>query len=377
MILEPLTVRDWKQHPPQELWRHPIGEGWSSFAIVGSRAFTQEQRGPLECVVCYHADTGAELWSHADETRYETAMAGIGPRATPTLTDSAVFALGATGILNCLDPVTGETVWQRNICDDAGTSTPEWGFSGSPLIVDETIIIDAGGSGDKAVIAYHQDTGDIVWAAGNHRAGYASPRLEKIRGQTVLLVFHGDGLLAMSPSDGSRFWEYPFTNMYQVNAAQPMMTGDHVFISTGYDGGCVALDPGRISDARPAEVWPPNRDLKLKFNEAVALDGFVYGLDDGILCCVNAATGRREWKGGRYRFGHVLLWDDVLLVQSEAGYTALVEATPEAFREITRFSALSQPTGGSPVKVWNVPVVNRSRLYVRSAREAACFELPR
>ena len=374
---EPLSVRNWQQHPPKQLWRHPVGEGWSSFAVVGSRAFTQEQRGPLECVVCYRSDSGVEIWAHTDETRYETAMGGIGPRATPTVTDSAVFALGATGIFNCMDPVTGTILWQRNICEDAESSMPEWGFCGSPLLVDNTVVIDAGGSSNKAVIAYDQSTGDIVWAAENHRAGYSSPRLEIIDGQHILLVFHGDGLLAIDPTDGSRLWQYPFTNMYHVNAAQPLLIGDHVIVSNGYDGGCVALETGRITNGCPAEVWPPNRRLKLKFNEAVVQDGFVYGLDDGILCCIDAASGERRWKGGRYRFGQVLLWDGVLLVQSENGHTALVEATPDAYREITRFPGLSRLRGGGPVKVWNVPVVNRSRLYIRSAEEAACFELPR
>lgn len=375
IVREPLTVRDWKAHPPQELWRHPIGEACSSFAVTGPRLFTQEQRGPDECVVCYHTMTGQELWVHQDTTRYETGMGGIGPRATPTVTETSLYALGATGLLTCLDPVTGELKWQRNLPDDSGAAMPQWGYSGSPFLWKDTVIVVAGGSDNRAVLACDRDSGEIVWGSGNHHPGYSSPRVEIIDGQPVLLIFHGDGLAALTPDDGQQLWDYPFTNMYQVNVAQPILTNRRLFIGTGYNGRCVALDPWTVVDNRPAELWQPNRNLKLKFNEAVEYDGFVYGLDDGILCCLDPATGRRRWKGGRYNFGQILLWDDVLLVQAEKGYVALVSASPERFEEITRFSAL-QSTEGTSTRAWNVPVVNRSRLFIRSNREAACYQLP-
>jgi outer membrane protein assembly factor BamB len=375
VVDERLTIRDWTKEPPKLLWRHPLGEAWSSFAVVGPRLFTQEQRGEQECVVCYHAASGNELWVHQDNVRYETAMGGIGPRATPTVTDSALYAVGAKGLLTCLDPVTGKKQWQRSLLDDAQTKAPEWGFAGSPLIWKDTVIVIAGSSANTAVLAYDQVTGEIVWGSGNHRAGYSSPRIETIGGQPVLLAFHGDGLAALNPDDGEQLWNYPFSNMYHVNVAQPLLVGTNLFIGTGYDGRCVALDPGKLTDGQPAELWVPNRNLKLKFNEAVVRDGFVYGLDDGILCCIDVATGKRKWKGGRYNFGQLLLWDGILLVQAEKGYVTLVEASPASFKEITRFSALTSNSGMS-ARVWNVPVVNQSRLYIRSDREAACFQLP-
>ena len=373
VVREPLREREWSQHPPKELWRHPIGEGWSSFAVVGERLFTQEQRGPEECIVCYHADTGDELWVHADSIRHETVMGGI---ATPTVTETGLYALGATGLLNCLNPVTGQMIWKRNICDDCNTSPPAWGYSSSPLIFDGTVIIDSGSDDGRAVIAYDRKSADVVWATGSHRAGYSSPRLESFGQQTNLLVFHGDGLLAMDPTSGNALWEYPFTNMYHVNAAQPMRTGEYLFVGSGYDGKCVALDPMQIINGVPAEVWPPNRNLKLKFNEAVERDGFVYGLDDGILCCIDAGTGKRKWKRGRYRYGQVLLWDDVLVVQAERGEVVLVEANPAQHIEIARIEGLSRPANDVQAKVWNVPVINRGRLYIRSADEVACLQLP-
>ncbi len=368
-ISEPQCTFDWQQHPPKEMWRHPVGDAWSSFAVVGSRLWTQEQRGPMECVVCYATDTGRELWRREDSARYETPQGAIGPRGTPTVTEDAVFALGATGILNALDPLNGEQRWQRNICADADAEMIEWGMSGSPLVHGQTVIVDAGGHKDKAVIAYDRRTGDIVWAAGNHQAGYASPRMERIGDVLQLIVFHGDGLAGLDPSNGTLFWEYPWTNQYKVNVAQPMLSGTQILLSSGYDAGCVLLDPTRLTDGKPAEVWPPNKNLKLKFNEAVQRGDFVFGLDDGILACIDVKSGERTWKGGRYRYGQILLWGDKLIVQSEAGYVAVVEANSEKYIEVTRLEALNDRT-------WNMPVVNQGRLFVRNAAEAACYELP-
>jgi outer membrane protein assembly factor BamB len=368
-ISAPLCNLDWTNSPPQQLWRRPVGDAWSSIAIVDSLLWTQEQRGDLECVVCYNSHTGEELWRHEDPAHYQTAQGAAGPRATPTVSASAVFTLGATGLLNALEPATGRLLWQRQICTDAASTMVEWGMSGSPLLFENLVIVDAGGSAGKALAAYDQTTGKPVWRTGSHKAGYAAPRLENINGQTQLLIFHGDGLEAHDPSSGASLWFYPWTNQYKINVAQPIRFNNTIFLSSGYDSGCVLLDPTKLENHRPTEVWPPSRSLKLKFNEAVAREHYVYGLDDGILACIDSTTGQRLWKGGRYRFGHVLLWHDKLLVQAEDGAVALVEASPEKFQEISRFQALDDRT-------WNVPAIAHGKLFVRNAAEMACFLLP-
>ncbi len=376
IVSEPLSTLDWATSPPLELWRRPVGQAWSSCVIADGLLFTQEQRQEQECVVCYDADTGAELWRHEDTARYDTAQGAVGPRATPTVTPEAVFALGATGILNALHPRTGELLWTTNVCDDAGSEMVEWGLSGSPLIYEDTVIVDAGSPDGRGVAAYSMKNGSRLWSSGSHKAGYTSPRLETLQGKITLLVFHGDGLEAFTPDDGTSLWFYPWTNQYRINVAQPLLWSDQIFLSSGYDSGCVLLDPTQLSPLKgnatvqtPTEVWPRNRNLKLKFNEAVLFQDHVYGLDDGILACIRVADGKRIWKRGRYKFGHVLLWQDKLLVQAEDGDVVVVEANPEEFREVTRFSALTDRT-------WNVPVLNRGRLYVRNAAELACFKLP-
>ena len=369
LIPSPLPGTDWTVNPPKEIWRRPVGDAWSSISIVGGQLWTQEQRGEVECTVCYDSSTGAEIWRREDAARYDTAQGAVGPRATPTVSSKAVYALGATGILNALEPATGKLLWQRQVCSDAGSTMVEWGMSGSPLLHKNLVIVDAGGDAGRALAAYDQGTGEPVWSIGSHKAGYTAPRIEVINGKTQLLVFHGDGLEAHDPDTGKSLWYYPWTNQYKINVAQPIRFNDTIFLSSGYDSGCVLLDPTRLTSGRPAEVWPPSRSLKLKFNEAVSLGNHVYGLDDGILACIDATSGERRWKGGRYRFGHVLLWQNMLLIQAEDGAVALVEATPEAFREVTRFQPLNDRT-------WNVPAVAHGRLYVRNAAEMACFSLP-
>lgn len=369
LIPSPLPGTDWTVNPPKEIWRRPVGDAWSSISIVGGQLWTQEQRGEVECTVCYDSSTGAEIWRREDAARYDTAQGAVGPRATPTVSSTAVYALGATGILNALEPATGKLLWQRQVCSDAGSTMVEWGMSGSPLLHKNLVIVDAGGDAGRALAAYDQGTGEPVWSIGSHKAGYTAPRIEVINGKTQLLVFHGDGLEAHDPDTGKSLWYYPWTNQYKINVAQPIRFNDTIFLSSGYDSGCVLLDPTRLTSGRPAEVWPPSRSLKLKFNEAVSFGNHVYGLDDGILACIDATSGERRWKGGRYRFGHVLLWLNMLLIQAEDGAVAFVEATPEAFREVTRFQPLNDRT-------WNVPAVAHGRLYVRNAAEMACFSLP-
>lgn len=368
MIMEPAVSFDWKASPPRELWRHPVGDAWSSFSGAGPLIFTQEQRGELECTVCYLVETGEEVWRREDKARYESAQGAVGPRATPVVTPTAIYALGATGILTALKPSDGTVIWQRNILDDAGAQMIEWGMSGTPLIDGDRLFVDAGGNNGKAVIAYDRNTGDILWAKESHTASYTAPRIEEFSGIRHLLIFHGEGLLALDPETGKRLWEYPWTNQYKINVAQPIRFNDSLFISSGYNAGCVMLNPGSVADGRPAEVWAPAKSMKLKFNEAVRLGDYLYGIDDGILSCIDLNDGKRKWKGGRYGFGHVLLWSDKLIVQAEEGYVAVVDAIPDKFKEVTRFEALNDRT-------WNVPVVNQGRLLVRNASEAACFDL--
>ncbi|MGH7200954.1 MAG: PQQ-binding-like beta-propeller repeat protein, partial [Planctomycetaceae bacterium] len=226
----------WSDTPPKPVWRHPVGLGWSSFAIVDGRAFTQEQRGENECVVCYDAATGEQIWLHEDEARFTEAMGGEGPRATPTVHDSKVYALGATGILNCLDAATGKRLWTRNILDDAGAAENlNWAMAGSPLIYrlpfradedfgettsEEVVVVNPGGGLGRGVIGYDPLTGRVQFSGGDHIASYCAPKLATLDGVPQLLIFDAEGLTGHDPRTAEPLWHFPWENGPKVNAAQ-------------------------------------------------------------------------------------------------------------------------------------------------------------
>ena len=362
---------DWQAHPPREVWRQPVGEGWSAFAVQGGYAVTQEQQGPLEKVVCRDVRTGKVLWSHGDSTRYETALGGIGPRATPTLDGNRVFSMGATGRLNCLDLSTGRRLWTRDTLADGGRQA-RWGMSSSPLIIDNLVVVSAGGDNGHSLVAYDRLSGARVWSGGDDSAGYSSPSLAHLVGRNQILIFNNYAVAGHDPVDGSVLWRYPWPGGVSIQCvAQPVpLSADRVLVSSGYGIGSKLLQlvahqggDGII----PVPVWESPR-LKAKFTNLVVRDRSVYGLDDGVLVCLDIDTGERRWKSGRYGHGQILLIDDLLLIQAESGEVFLVDADPAGHRERARLAALSSRT-------WNNPVLAAPYLLLRNDREAVCYEL--
>ncbi len=362
---------DWTSSPPKELWRQPIGAGWSAYAVVGGRAFTQEQRGEEELVTCYDLFTGGLLWAHADQARFFQWQGGEGPRATPTVDRGRVFTYGATGILNCLDAATGQRVWTHSVLKENQLENIEWGMSTSPLLVDEQVIVTGGKSPGPVLFAYHRDTGEPLWKAGQDFASYASPIEATLAGRRVILSNNAAALAAYDPKTGATLLEYRWGEAKWPKGTQPVvLSEDRIFISAGYGMGCrlVKVSAGADGTLSATEVWRGMR-MKTQFNSVTAREGHLYGLDDGRLACVEVATGERKWKEGRFGSGQTLLVGDVVLVQSEPGAVFLAAAQPDGYRELAKLPALSS-------KTWNFPTLAGRYLLVRNDREAACYELP-
>ncbi len=403
---------DWQTHPPLLQWRREIGAGWGGFAIVGNYAFTQEQRGPSELVSCYRIVDGSPVWTHADEVRFDPAgaggLGGIGPRATPTVVGERVFTQGATGLVNCLDVRTGDVLWSHDTIEETGAALLTWGKSGSPLVADDLVIISVGAPPDAAadkpaaldaggtvaserpqmdrnyhssLVAYEAATGEVRWSAGARQASYATPVLTTLAGERQIVCINEHQTTAHRLSDGQALWEYPWPGEADSTATctQPVPVGDErLFVSKGYGVGASLLEVSR-SDAgkwRVQPVWsPPVRQvMKTKFSNVVVRDGFVYGLDDVLLECLELKSGRVAWKHRRQpEIGHgqILLVGDAILVLSEFGELALIEATPERYHEMADILALD------PADVtWNTPAFAPPYLLIRNAREAACYRLP-
>ena len=372
---------DWEHQPPRLLWRHPVGAAWSSFAVVGEYAFTQEQRGKDEAVVCYNARDGKQIWVHLDDNqRFTQPMAGVGPRATPTVFDSRVYTFGAAGVLNCFAARTGALLWSKNSVEEAGVKPVQFGMSGSPLIYDNLVVVNPGGprsaadgtqTSGRALVAYDRLTGKEVWAAGDYKAAYASPTLATIGGVRQVVIFDAVGGAGHDAATGKQLWRSPeWTNEFQNNCAQPVvLTDGGVLLSSGYGTGSLLLDVKKSGENwTVSERWKTPNKFKLKFNSGVLRDGFVYGLDEGILACLDVSSGKEPWKRGHYGYGQILMFENVLFVISEEGDALLLEVTPSKAQELARFHAIDG-------KTWNHPAYSNGLLYLRNAEEAACYDL--
>ena len=355
---------DWRAAPPVALWRRPIGPGWSSFAVAGDVLFTQEQRGDDEIVSAYRVSTGEPVWVHQDAARFYETNGGAGPRATPTLDGTRVYTLGATGIVNALDAMSGRVVWSRDAAAATGAPVPIWGFAGSPIVADGLVIVSLGGM----LAAFDLATGEPRWQAGSGD-GYSSPHLATIAGVPQVLLIGSEGTASVAAADGKPLWSHAWPTG-GANVVQPglVSNGDLLLGSTS---GIRRVGFTRGPDGwKAAEGWTSNT-LKPYFNDFVVHKGHAYGFDGAILAAVNLQDGTRAWKGGRYGQGQLVLLpeQDMLLVLSEEGELVLVRATPERHVEIARAPGI---TG----KTWNHPVVVGEVLLVRNGEEMAAFRLP-
>ncbi|HVG30614.1 MAG TPA: PQQ-binding-like beta-propeller repeat protein [Pyrinomonadaceae bacterium] len=352
------------------MWKQPVGDGFSSFVVADGVAYTIEQRRQQEVVAAYQVETGRELWTRAWGGAFSPDDTGDGPRSTPTWDEGRVYALGAEGELECLDAKTGKVVWQKNILSDNGAQNIQWGTAASPLVVDDKVVVMPGGTSGKAFVAYNKLTGARVWSSQNDRASYTSPILATLGGRRQIVGVTASRLVGLDPADGSLLWSHSWSTQMGINVAQPIVVAkNRVFLSAGYGQGAtlVELTPqGKGFDART--VWE-NTNLKTKFNSAVLDGGFIYGLDEGILTCIDLATGERKWKGGRYNYGQVLYASGHLIVtDGGSGEVALVRADPAQYAEVARFQAVSG-------KTWNVPAIAGGRLLIRNGSEMACYNL--
>jgi len=356
---------DWSTSPPKELWRRPIGPGCSSFAIRGELLYTQEQRGEDEIVSCYYLNTGKPAWIHRDKARFWDSHAGAGPRSTPTLSDGNVYTLGGTGILNVLDARDGSVVWSRNAAADTDTKAPTWGFCGSPLVVGDLVIVSIEGT----LVAYDRATGDPRWSGPDGGNTYSSPHLLTIDGVTQVLLMSNVGATSFAPADGTLLWKLPWSGDGRI--VQPIVTanGDLLLCAGGLSFCMRRFAVTHGSEGWKTELRWESRGLKPNHNDSIIHEGHVYGFVGPRLGCLDVKDGLRKWRDARYAGFTILLADqDVLLVLSEKGELALVEAVPEKFTELARIQAVEG-------KTWNHPALAGDVVLVRNAREMVAFRL--
>jgi outer membrane protein assembly factor BamB len=387
IVVGPKIARDWTKNPPREIWRQPIGGGYAAFAIANGFLVTIEQRRDREVVVCYEAATGKEVWTTGWETRFSETAGGDGPRATPTIADVDVFAFGANGRLVCLDGRDGKEKWAVETLE--GNSNLRWGMSGSPLVLDNLVVVHPGAqkpaAQGKAVQAYDRSSGKLVWQSGDHPTAYCSPQLSVLGGEKQILIFDAHGVAGLNPKNGDQLWRVEWKTDYDINVAQPVIVSDDtVMIASGYNKGGTLLRVTKEGDTwKPSQVWrSKNSVLRYKFTNGVrrktAEGDYIYGLNDGYLECVDLKTGRQVWKDERrprdgegWGHGQILLCDDLIVgLTEETREMVLVEATPEAYRELGRIKVFTRGK-----KAWNNPAMAHGRIYIRNEEEMVCYDL--
>lgn len=363
------VLTKWLLNGPPLLWRQPVGGGYGSFAIVGGLAFTIEQRRSKEAVAAYDLDTGREVWTDSWEGRFYEPLGGEGPRTTPTWDDGRLYVLGAAGEFRCLEAKTGKRLWAKNILEENSAPNLQWAMAASPLIVEEKVIVLPGGSAGKSVVAYNKLTGETIWKSLDDKQSYTSPMLVTLAGKRQLIIVSARRAMGLDPENGSLLWEYPWTTEYDINAAQPIVIGENrFFLSASYGHGAAVVEVSKTDAGFAVRTVWANTRMKNKFTSSVLHEGYIYGLDEAILACVDAETGALKWKGGRYGYGQLVLASGQIIVLTETGDLVLVKATPERHEELARFSALHG-------KTWNHPALAAGRLLVRNTTEMACFRI--
>jgi hypothetical protein len=360
---------DWTRKSPVELWRRPVGPGWSSFAVHGDLVYTQEQRGDDEIVSCYNLTTGAPVWMHRDAARFWESNGGAGPRGTPTLSNGRVYTFGATGILNALDARNGSVIWSRNAASDTSADLPGWGFSSSPLVIEDLVIVAPSGR----LAAYDRATGKLRWSTPPRGGSYSSPHWATLGGVGQVLLLTGAGIVSVEPADGTLLWEHRWEGS-GASIVQPAVAANGDVLISGSDG-MTGTGLQRLAVARGPGGWTVEErwtspGLKPYFNDFVVHKGHAFGFDGSILASIDLTDGKRKWKGGRYGHGQLVLLSDqdLLLVLSEEGELALVSATSDRFAELARLPAIEG-------KTWNHPVLVGDVLLVRNGEEMAAFRL--
>ncbi len=356
---------DWSASPPVQLWRRPVGPGWSSFAVHNGRFYTQEQRGDDEIVACHDVVTGKLVWRHSDRARFWESNAGPGPRATPTFSNGRVYTQGGTGIVNALDAATGKVVWSRNAVTDTGAKVPTWGIAGSPLVVNDLVVVAAAGN----LVAYDLASGKPRWSGPAGGAGYSSPQLLTINGVPQIVMLSSKGATSVAVSDGKLLWEHGWGGEPIVQPAATA-TGD-ILISVSESSGLRRLAVAQGSGGWTVQERWTSEELNPWFNDFVVHNGHAYGFNGSTITCIDLENGQLKWKGKRYGYGQMVLLSEqeLLLVLSEQGELALVKAAPDQFTALAQFPALEG-------KTWNHPVLAGDILLVRNDHEMAAFRLP-
>ena len=358
-------LQQWPQGGPRRLWQAAgAGDGYSSFSASQGRLYTQGARGGTEYVMAFDAASGKKLWETANGTRFRNEQ-GDGPRGTPTIDGDRLYAFGGTGELSCLEPATGKKIWSVNVVNTFGGNVPYWGYSESPLIIGDRIVLNAGGR-RASIVAVSKNDGKTLWQNHSDDAGYSSPMLLRDGNLQQVVFFTGQRALAVDPRDGRLLWSYNRASNSTANIATPVLRGTRVFFSSAYGTGAGLV---QAQPAAATEVYF-TREMRNHHSSSVLVGDTLYGFSDSILTALNFDTGKVAWRDRSVGKGSLIYADQRLYLYSENGVVGLAEANPTGYREHGRFSISAQ---GAPT--WSHPIVTRGVLILRDQDRIFAFDI--
>jgi outer membrane protein assembly factor BamB len=350
----------------KKIWGAQVGIGFASFTVADGRVYTTGHAGGKDTVFCFDAKSGKQVWKHDYTADLGDKYYEGGTSATPTIADGKAYHLSRWGDLFCFDAATGQVVWQKNIQKETGANIPDWGFAGSPLVSGKLLILNVG----KAGTAVEKATGKTVWTSDKANSGYCTPYPITVNGKAQVVLSSGRAYKGIDPTNGAVLWEHTWSTSYGVNAADPILSGNKLFISSGYNKGCAVLD---LSSAEPKEVWR-SRVLKNQLNSSVLIDGHLYGSDGdegktASLKCIDFATGAEKWSDASVGFCSLMAADGKLIILTAKGELIIAKASAAKFEPLSRSSVL---TG----RCWSAPVLANGHIYVRNAAgDMACLKV--
>ncbi len=361
-------VSQWPAEGPKRLWEATVGVGFSSFSVSKGRLYTMGNAADKDMVLCFDAETGKPKWKHEYPCLARDPNGYHGTRCTPTVDGDQVYTLSRQGDFFCLDAATGRVTWSKDFKRDFKGRVPTWGFAGSPLIEKTWVLTEAGGPG-AAVVAFLKASGEPVWKNGDDGAGYSSLIAFDLGGQRCFIEFSKDQVIGRRMKDGSEMWRQEWKTSYGVNAATPIIQGDELFVSSGYNYGCALF---KMSPNGLEQVYR-NKNMRNHVNSCVLVNGYIYGYDDNELKCLDWKSGEVKWSTGKYGKGALMCADGKLILYSQSGKLGVAEATPDRFKELASFQALPTPPGAK--ESWASPVLANGRIYVRNHDKIAAFDV--
>jgi outer membrane protein assembly factor BamB len=351
----------WPESGPKPLWKASVGTGFSSFSVSRERVYTMGNSNDTDTVYCLDAQSGNIGWKHSYACPLDPKNFEGGPAATPTVDGDYIYTFSRKGDAYCLDAADGKVVWSKNLNRDLGAEIPTWGSASSVLVKGDLAILNAGDAG----VALDKQSGKVIWSSGKGPGGYATAVPLGTERDGGLAIFSRQSLVAVKVADGRELWRYPWKTEYDVNAADPVIAGDRVFISSGYNRGATVI---RINGSQPEKVWE-NKNMRNHFNSCVLWQEHLYGVDESELRCLAFDTGEVKWQYPQFGKGSLMLADGKLIGLSEKGELIIAEATPTAFKPVARAQVL---TG----KCWTAPALSNGHIYCRNARgDVVCLDV--